>query len=88
MNDEKKVALQALKTAKGQIDGIINMIEDDRYCVDISNQIFASSAMLKRANLLILQQHMRNCVIQAIEQDKASEKIEEIIKILSKVMDK
>lgn len=88
MNDEKKLALQALKTAKGQIDGIINMIEDDRYCVDISNQIFASSAMLKRANLLILQQHMHNCVIQAIEQDKASEKIEEIIKILSKVMDK
>lgn len=88
MNDEKKQALQALKTARGQIDGIINMIENDRYCIDISNQIFASSAMLKKANLLILQQHMHYCVIEAVEQDKASEKIEEIIKILSKVMDK
>ncbi|MDD3231203.1 MAG: metal-sensing transcriptional repressor [Oscillospiraceae bacterium] len=88
MNEEKRKALQALKTARGQIDGIINMIEEDRYCIDISNQIFASSAMLKRANLLILQQHMHHCVLEAVEHDKAEEKIEEIIKILSKVMDK
>ena len=54
MNQEKQQALQALKTARGQIDGIIKMIEDGRYCIDISNQILASSAMLKRANLLIL----------------------------------
>ena len=39
-----------LKTARGQIDGIIKMIEDGRYCIDISNQIFASSAMQKRAD--------------------------------------
>ncbi|MGI6176654.1 MAG: metal-sensing transcriptional repressor [Christensenellales bacterium] len=88
MNAEKKKAIQALKTAKGQIDGIIKMIEDDRYCIDVSNQIFASSAMLKRANLLILEQHMHHCVLEAVEHDQASEKIEEIIKILSKVMDK
>ena len=49
MNQEKQQALQALKTARGQIDGIIKMIEDGRYCIDISNQIFAASAMLKRA---------------------------------------
>ena len=55
MNDEKKKAITALKTARGQIDGIIKMIEDDRYCIDVSNQIFASSAVLKRANLLILK---------------------------------
>ena len=48
MNQEKQQALQALKTARGQIDGIIKMIEDGRYCIDISNQILASSAMLKR----------------------------------------
>ena len=40
MNDERKKALQSLKTARGQIEGIIKMIEDDRYCIDISNQIW------------------------------------------------
>ena len=64
MNQEKQQALQALKTARGQIDGIIKMIEDGRYCIDISNQILASSAMLKRANLLILKQHMNHCVLK------------------------
>lgn len=88
MNPEKKQAIQSLKTARGQIDGIINMVESGRYCIDISNQIFASSAMLKKANLLILQQHMHHCVLEAIEGGNADEKMEEIIKVLSKVMDK
>ena len=35
MNDERKKALQSLKTAKGQIEGIIKMIEDERYCIKI-----------------------------------------------------
>lgn len=88
MNPEKKQAIQALKTARGQIDGIIKMIEDGRYCIDISNQIFASSAMLKRANLLILKQHLNHCVLEAAEQGQGGEKIDEIIGILSKIMDK
>jgi DNA-binding FrmR family transcriptional regulator len=88
MNAEKKQALQALKTARGQIDGIIKMIEDGRYCIDISNQILAASAMLKRANLMILKQHMNHCVLEAAEQGHGSEKIDEVIGILSKVLDK
>lgn len=88
MNEEKKKAMQALKTASGQIDGIIRMIEDGRYCIDVSTQLFAASAMLKRANLLILQQHMNHCVKEAVETGNADEKIDEIMGILSKVMDR
>lgn len=88
MNEEKKQALQALKTARGQIDGIIKMIEDGRYCIDISNQILAASAILKRANLLILKQHMNHCVLEAAQQGGGQEKIDEVIGILSKVLDK
>ena len=88
MNEEKKQALQALKTARGQIDGIIKMIEDGRYCIDISNQIFAASAILKRANLLILKQHMNHCVLEAAQQGNGGEKIDEVIGTLSKVLDK
>jgi len=88
MNVEKVKALQALKTSKGQIEGIIKMMEDGRYCVDISNQIIAAQALLKKANLLILKQHMHHCVVDAVMQDNGEEKIDEIIELLSKIMDK
>lgn len=88
MNTEKEKALRSLKTARGQIDGIIKMIEEGRYCIDISNQMLASVAMLKRANLLILKQHMQHCVLEAAEQGKGEEKIEEMMSVLAKVLDK
>ena len=86
MNEEKKKALQALKTAKGQMDGIIKMIEDGRYCMDISNQIAASSALLKRSQLLILKQHINHCVKEAILSEKSDEKMDEIAKILERII--
>lgn len=88
MNPERKKALQSLKTAKGQIEGIIKMIEDERYCVDISNQIMASQSLLKRANMLILEQHLNHCVKEACQNNNADEKINEIISILEKVITK
>lgn len=88
MNIEQKKALQTLKISKGQIEGTIKMIEDGRYCVDISNQIIASQSLLRKANLLILKQHMNHCVAEAFEQENGSEKIDEVIGILSKMIDK
>ncbi|MGL5721830.1 MAG: metal-sensing transcriptional repressor [Brevinema sp.] len=86
MNIEKQKALRLLKTAKGQLEGIMKMIEEEKYCVDISNQISASSSLLKNAQLLILKQHMEGCVISAVKEDNGSEKIEEIMSILSKIV--
>ena len=88
MNQEKVKALQALKTSKGQIEGIIKMIEEGRYCVDISNQIIAAQSLLKKANLLILKQHLSHCVKDAVLSGNEDEKIDEIIGLLSKIMDK
>lgn len=88
MNEERKKALQALKTSKGQIEGIIKMIEDERYCMDISHQIIAAQGLLKKANLLILKQHLSHCVRDACINDKGEEKMEEIITIIEKLMNK
>lgn len=88
MNIEKEKALASLKTAKGQIDGIIKMMEEDRYCVDISNQIFAAQSLLKKANILILRQHIHHCVKDAIKQENGDKKIGEIINILEKIIQK
>ena len=87
MNVEKKKAVTALKTTRGQIDGIIKMIEDGRYCIDVSNQIMAAEAGLKRANRLILTQHLNHCVKEAaMDQEKTDEKVAELIDVLNKLL--
>ncbi|MGM9974852.1 MAG: metal-sensing transcriptional repressor [Clostridiaceae bacterium] len=88
MNPERAKALQLLKVCRGQIDGVIKMIENDRYCIDISNQIIASQSLLKKANQQILKQHMQCCVKDAITADSADEKIDEMLDILNKLLEK
>jgi len=88
VNEERKKAMQALKTAKGQVEGIIKMVEDERYCMDISNQIIAAQGLLKKANLLILKQHLTHCVKDACMNDNGEEKMEEMIAIIEKLMNK
>ena len=83
--DERKKAVQNLKVAKGQIEGIINMIEEERYCVDISNQIIAVQSLLKKANIQILKRHLDHCVKDAILNNNGDEKIDEIMKLFEKV---
>ncbi|MEG0841556.1 MAG: metal-sensing transcriptional repressor [Erysipelotrichaceae bacterium] len=87
MKEERTKALQNLKTVRGQIDGIIKMIEEDRYCVDISNQIMAANAILKKANMHILSGHLHGCVNKAMDSPKQrDEKLSEIEDILMKIL--
>ena len=86
MNEERKKADLYLRTAKGQIEGILKMMEEGRYCIDISNQISAASALLKKANVEILQGHLNSCLKTAIENnDSIDEKKEEIHNVLLKI---
>ncbi len=86
LNEDKKKAIQTLKTCRGQIDGIIKMIEDGRYCIDVSNQIMASQALIKKANMLILKQHLEHCIREACESNDTDNKIDEMVTILEKVI--
>ena len=51
MTADQRSVLWLLKTARGQLDGIIKMVEEDRYCTDISQQIAAAHAMLRRVDM-------------------------------------
>ena len=82
MNDSTNIK-NYLSLATGQLDGIIRMIDEDRYCLDVSDQLMATRALLKKTNNLILKNHIDNCVKKAIiEGDE--EKVDEIIKVLEK----
>lgn len=80
---KKDVSLH-LKTARGMIDGIIKMIENDRYCMDVSTQVLSASALLRKANQEILKGHIQTCVRDAFEEDRSDEKIQEIFQIIDK----
>lgn len=82
----KEKVNQLLKTSRGQIDGIIKMYDEDRYCVDISKQILSVLSLLQNANALILNDHINTCVTEAILEHKGKEKIDEITNILVKYM--
>lgn len=89
MTEERKKAIQCLKTARGQIDGILKMIDDERYCIDISYQIMAAQALLKKSNKSILASHLQSCVKDALlSEEGKDEKIEELIKVLGTLIDK
>ena len=85
MKADKEQVRRLLKTARGQLDGILNMVEQDRYCIDISNQILATESILKRANREIIRAHMQGCVKEAIEQGGGDDKIEEILATVDKM---
>ncbi len=86
MKDKHQQALNMLKTARGQLDAVIKMTEDERYCVDIAVQVTAVESLLKKANLSILRNHIETCVQQSFEDGTTEEKIEEVIHILGKYM--
>ena len=82
--DEKKVN-RYLKTAKGQLEGILKMVEEDAYCVDISNQLLAVIALVKKANHEVLGGHIKGCVKDALTAHEAEEKIEEVLFLLERM---
>ncbi len=86
MKDKHEQALNMLKTARGQLDAVIKMTEDERYCVDIAVQVTAVESLLKKANLSILKNHIETCVQQSFKDGTTEDKIDEVIHILGKYM--
>ena len=83
MADHKSVT-RMLKTARGQIDGILRMVDEDRYCVDISTQLMATQALLARINADVLKAHIEGCVESGDEDLKAA-KLAEIERVVDKL---
>ncbi|HHV30872.1 metal-sensing transcriptional repressor [Caproiciproducens sp. LBM24188] len=88
MQADKAKVTRLLKTARGQLDGLLKMVEDDRYCTDISNQLMATQAILRAANKEILHAHLNCCVREAFEQGdelEKNKKVEEILAMLDQL---
>ena len=78
--------LTRLKKVEGQAKGIQRMIKEERYCIDIVQQLSALSAAVDETSLLILQSHIEGCVTDAIQQQRGEEYIKELMDTISKAM--
>jgi DNA-binding FrmR family transcriptional regulator len=81
-DEETTKIINRLKSIEGHVRGIIKMVEDDAYCIDIVNQIGAVEAALQKASGLVLDRHLHTCVTTAIRGDDPNERERVISEIL------
>ncbi len=85
--EDKKKILDGLKRVEGQIRGIQRMVDEERYCVDVLNQVAASRMALARLAMMILEDHTKGCVSTAIvEKDSAESTIEELMDVIKRLL--
>jgi len=83
---ENDNTLRRLKTIEGHLKGVIRMVEEDAYCIDVIRQIQAVEAALNKVSSQILENHLNSCVITAIKGDDASER-ERVLKEITEVFE-
>ncbi len=86
MSSENTV--KRLKRIEGQVRGLIRMLEDDRYCIDVLHQMQAVKAALARAESELLKDHAAHCVGAAIasgDADAQREKVSELVDLFDKL---
>lgn len=84
---DKKNLTNRLKRIEGQIRGLQRMVAEEKYCVDILNQVNAVQGGLKGVSLKILDKHIHGCVQQAVKEEEGDEIIDELMEVLKKFTD-
>ena len=75
--------LNRLKTIEGHLKGIVRMVEEEAYCIDVIRQIQAVEGALNKVTTQILDDHLNTCVITAVQGEDVSERE----RVLKEVMD-
>ena len=84
---DTKSKLNRLKRIEGQVRGVAQMVEDDRYCMDILHQIAAIKSALAKVETQVLKDHAACCVAEAIssgDEAEQREKFEELVDLLER----
>lgn len=84
--EDKEALLKRLSRMEGQVRGLRQMVEDDRYCLDIVQQITALSSAAREVALLLMEDHLRGCVETAIKDNQGEAAIKEMIAVLRKAL--
>ena len=79
--------LSRLRRIEGQVRGLLRMVEEERYCVDILTQLRAARAALKRVEEGVLRDHVEHCVGEAVRSGDHGDqrrKVEELLDVLGR----
>lgn len=77
-----EATLRRLQSASGQLDGVVRMVADGRYCIDVLHQVTAVQAALEHARQAVLADHVRTCVRDAYDEGRVANILEELIDVL------
>jgi len=83
---EKKALITRMRRMEGQAKGIEKMIEENRYCIDIVQQLSALSSAADEVALIILQNHIEGCVTDAIREQRGDDYIRELMATIRKAV--
>ncbi len=84
--DGKTALLTRMKKIEGQAKGIQRMFEEDRYCIEIVQQLSALCAAADEISLMVLQKHIEGCVTGAIRAEHGEEQIKELMGAIRKAI--
>jgi DNA-binding FrmR family transcriptional regulator len=76
--------LHRMKIARGQLDSVITMVENGKYCIHVVEQSLAIQSALKKTDEIIIKNHMETCVAEEIRKGNTKEVIEEVMKVMEK----
>ncbi len=80
----KKKSLSRLKRIEGQVKGVQRMVENEKYCIDIVNQVNAARRALDQVALMVMKRHVESCVAEAIKVGNQTKKINELMETINK----
>ena len=76
--------LHRLQIARGHLEKVLKMVEDDEYCIDIVHQSIAVQAALKKTDEVILENHLKTCVADSIKRGETNKVVREVMEVLQK----
>src|SRR5437763_15349192 len=85
-SEDKEALLKRLRRMEGQVRGIQQMVQDDRYCIDVVTQINAVTSAAREVALLVLEDHLRGCIQDAVKEERSDEAIKEMVTVLGKAL--
>jgi CsoR family transcriptional regulator, copper-sensing transcriptional repressor len=86
---ERRDELQTrLRRIEGQVRGLQRMLDEDRYCIDVLTQISSTTRALQGVAMTMLEDHVRHCVRDAVEQgpESADEKVDEALDVITRLI--
>ncbi len=78
----RRSVVNRLRTARGHLDAVLRMVEEDAYCPDVMKQLSAVQGQLERASRVVLRNHLETCVAAAMVAGRTGEIVDELMEAM------